>query len=73
MHLLLRIGFETLNLNRIFLRVDEANKAGIRAYEKSGFIHEGRFRQGVYQNGEYRDLLPMSVLRSEWKFAEQDK
>ena len=64
--LLLRIGFETLNLNRIFLRVDEANLGGIRAYEKAGFIHEGRFRQGTYQGGEYRDMLLMSVLRSEW-------
>jgi RimJ/RimL family protein N-acetyltransferase len=73
MRILLRTGFETLNLNRIFLRVDEANKGGIRAYEKAGFIHEGRFRQGVFQNGEYRDLLYMSVLRSEWKLDKQDK
>jgi diamine N-acetyltransferase len=64
--LLLRLGFETLNLNRIFLRVDEANRGGIRAYEKAGFIHEGRFRQGTFQDGEYRDMLFMSVLRSEW-------
>jgi diamine N-acetyltransferase len=66
MRLLLRIGFESLNLNRIFLRVDEANKGGIRAYEKAGFIHEGALRQGVFQAGQYRDMLVMSVLRSEW-------
>ena len=71
MHLLLRLGFETLNLNRIFLRVDEANKGGIRAYEKAGFVHEGRFRQGTFQNGEYRDMLLMSVLRSEWNPEKQ--
>jgi diamine N-acetyltransferase len=66
MRLLLRCGFETMNLNRIFLRVDENNKGGIRAYEKAGFIHEGRLRQATFQNGEYRDMLLMSVLRSEW-------
>ncbi len=66
MRLLLRVGFETLNLNRIFLRVDEANHGGIRAYEKAGFVHEGRFRKGTFQGGEYRDMLFMSVLRSEW-------
>ena len=71
MRLLLDHGFRTLNLNRIFLRVDEANKGGIRAYEKAGFVHEGRFRQGVYQNGEYRDMLFMSVLRSEWTLEKQ--
>jgi RimJ/RimL family protein N-acetyltransferase len=71
MRLLLRLGFETMNLNRIFLRVDEANKGGIRAYEKAGFVHEGRFRQGTFQNGEYRDMLLMSVLRSEWNPEKQ--
>ena len=66
MRLLLALGFDTLNLNRISLRVDEANKGGIRAYEKAGFIHEGRFREGTFQNGKYRDMLLMSVLRAEW-------
>jgi len=67
MRLLLRTGFNTMNLNRIFLRVDEANKGGIRAYEKAGFKLEGRFRQATFQDGEYRDILIMSVLCSEWE------
>jgi len=67
MRILLQVGFGTLNLNRVFLRVDAANKGGIRAYEKAGFIHEGRFRQGTYRDGQYDDMLFMSVLRSEWK------
>ncbi len=72
MRLLLRIGFETWNLNRIFLRVDEANKGGIRAYEKAGFVHEGRQRQANFYDGMYGDILFMSVLRSEWKREEQN-
>jgi diamine N-acetyltransferase len=66
MSLLLGLGFDTYNLNRIFLRVDEANKGGIRAYEKAGFVHEGRFREGAFKKGKYCDVLHMSVLRSEW-------
>ena len=66
MSLLLGLGFDTFNLNRISLRVDEANKGGIRAYEKAGFVNEGRFRQGTFQNGKYGDMLLMSVLRAEW-------
>jgi RimJ/RimL family protein N-acetyltransferase len=46
--------------------VYEENKGGIRAYEKAGFVHEGRFRQGTFQNGKYCDVLLMSVLRAEW-------
>ena len=71
MSLLLELGFGTMNLNRIFLRVDEANKGGIRAYEKAGFVHEGRLRQGMFKDGEYADVLLMSVIRAEWNPKKQ--
>lgn len=67
MQLLLDIGFKTLNLNRVFLRVYETNPRAIRAYEKAGFVHEGRLRQAEFRNGRYIDVLLMSVLRSEWQ------
>jgi RimJ/RimL family protein N-acetyltransferase len=66
MRLLVRHGFGTLNLNRIYLRVYEPNKRAIRAYEKAGFLLEGRLRQARYKNGQYQDEFIMSVLRSEW-------
>jgi RimJ/RimL family protein N-acetyltransferase len=64
--LLLKHGFETLNLNRVVLRVYDNNRRAIRAYEKAGFTHEGTLRQAAYKNGGYHDLHVMSVLRSEW-------
>ncbi len=67
MQLLLKHGFNTLNLNRIQLHVYENNRWAIRAYEKVGFIHEGRKREAHYKNGKYEDILIMSVLRSEWE------
>jgi RimJ/RimL family protein N-acetyltransferase len=66
MRLLLAHGFGILNLNRIYLRVYENNQRAIRAYEKAGFVHEGRMRQAEFRNGGYEDILLMSVLRSEW-------
>lgn len=65
--MLLKHGFDTLNLNRIFLRVFEDNPRAIRAYEKVGFVHEGRLRKAKYRDGQYLDILLMSVLREEWK------
>jgi len=62
MRLFLKHGFETLNLNRIFLVVYENNPRAIRAYEKAGFVLEGRQRQALYMDGEYSDVLMMSVL-----------
>jgi diamine N-acetyltransferase len=64
--LLAQHGFNTLNLNRIYLRVLENNHRAIRAYEKAGFIHEGRQRQAEFKDGKYLDLLVMSMLRSEY-------
>jgi RimJ/RimL family protein N-acetyltransferase len=64
--LTLKHGFETLNLNRIYLYVFETNPRAIRAYVKCGFVREGTLRQSAYRNGRYIDALLMSMLRSEW-------
>jgi diamine N-acetyltransferase len=66
MKLMLRHGFNTLNLNRIFLRVYASNPRAVKSYEYAGFVHEGRLRQAHFQDGQYVDVLIMSVLRSEW-------
>lgn len=65
--LLVRYGFDTLNLNRISLRVFENNRRAIRVYEKAGFVHEGRMRQAEYRDGKYLDVLLMSILREEFQ------
>lgn len=64
--LMLKHGFENLNLNRIYLYVYENNARGIKAYEAAGFVREGVLREGVYKNGKYLNLIVMSVLHSEW-------
>jgi RimJ/RimL family protein N-acetyltransferase len=65
--LVLKHGFENLNLNRIYLFVFSTNPRAVKAYEAAGFIKEGVERQGVYKNGHYIDVIEMSILRSEWK------
>ena len=57
MKLMLRHGFNHMNLHRIYLRVYEHNIRGIKAYEHAGFVHEGRLRQDVFREGVYRDVL----------------
>lgn len=65
--LLVTHAFNTLNLHRVYLRVFEDNTRAIRAYEKAGFVHEGRQRQAEFRQGRYCDVLLMSVLRIEWQ------
>lgn len=70
LELVLRHGFRTLNLNRVSLRVYADNLRALRAYEKAGFVLEGRMREAVYKRGHYQDVLLMSVLRAEWDARE---
>jgi RimJ/RimL family protein N-acetyltransferase len=64
--LALSYGFRELGLNRIELRVWGFNTRAIRAYEKAGFIQEGRRREAVFHDGAFHDELMMSVLASEY-------
>ena len=73
MSLLVKHCFETLNLNRVFLKVYTENIRAVRSYEKAGFVLEGRLREAVYKFGKYDDVLIMSVLRSEWTSRNKEK
>lgn len=66
MTLLQQHGFETLNLNRVYLRVYADNVRAVRSYEHAGFVLEGRLREANYKHGKYEDVLLMGVLRSEY-------
>jgi RimJ/RimL family protein N-acetyltransferase len=73
MVLLLRHCFDTLNLNRVYLRVYAENLRAKRSYDKAGFVEEGRQREGVYKHGKYDNVVIMSVLRSEWIARKKEK
>lgn len=67
--LVVRYGFEELNLNRIELEVFANNFRGIRAYQKAGFQHEGCLRQAVFREGRYEDIYRFAILREEYEDA----
>ncbi len=52
-HAILRYGFETFELRRIFARYMVSNPASGRVMEKLGMQFEGCFRQHVLKWGEY--------------------
>lgn len=65
--LMVRIGFEEFNLNRIWLTVYAPNAGAVRAYEKAGFVREGLLRQYAYIGGTYLDAHLMAILRSDYE------
>jgi UDP-4-amino-4,6-dideoxy-N-acetyl-beta-L-altrosamine N-acetyltransferase len=64
--LMMRYGFETLNLHRVTLQVFADNPRAIHIYEKLGFKKEGVMRQENYRDGRYGDTIVMGLLREEW-------
>lgn len=62
---IVRKGFQQLNLHRIFLTASSSNPGAIRAYEKAGFVHEGRMRESFYRNNEYSDKIFMGLLKTD--------
>ncbi|GHV07536.1 hypothetical protein FACS1894217_08540 [Clostridia bacterium] len=62
MRLLLKYGFETLNLNNVMLDAFEFNVGAIKCYENVGFKHIGRRRQSYFLNGRYYDQVIMDIL-----------
>ena len=67
MKVLLKFGFEYLNLNRIMLRVYDFNERGQKTYLKVGFTDVGKLRQAHFVNGKYHDVILMDILKEEWE------
>ena len=63
--LLVEFGFARRNLRRIHLQAIASNTAALRAYEKAGFLIEGRQREHAWVRGRYEDIVRMGILRSE--------
>lgn len=69
---MLEYGFETLGLNKIFLRLLEDNAKALRSYEKVGFrLIEDRREHVLLKQGE-RDVLFMEIDRTAWVRREEE-
>jgi UDP-4-amino-4,6-dideoxy-N-acetyl-beta-L-altrosamine N-acetyltransferase len=65
--LILKYAFETLNLHKVYLRVIDNNIRAIKSYEKLGFSVDGVLKDDVCIDGEFRDIVIMSVLKGQEK------
>jgi RimJ/RimL family protein N-acetyltransferase len=73
LQLLIRYGFNTLNLHRLNLDVYAFNERAQKCYRKVGFREEGKRREAIYINGAYHDLLTLGLLVDEWKSSQIKK
>lgn len=59
-------GFNRLKLHRIELGVYPENERAQRCYLRCGFKREALLRKLLYNDGVYRDIVWMSLLRDEF-------
>lgn len=61
------LAFGFLDLDRIWLVTSAENPRAIRAFEKAGFVTEGRLRQHQRRRGRLLDTMLMAMLRRDWE------
>lgn len=64
LHTVLDFAFNRLNLHKVYLRVFDYNINAINLYKKTGFKIDGKLRDEHFINGEYHDVLIMSILNN---------
>jgi len=63
---MLSLGFSTLHLHKVTLRIAVGNDASIRVAEKLGFTREGILREELRINGTWVDHILYSMLAHEY-------
>mgnify|MGYP001173869309 CR=1 FL=1 len=71
--LVVEYAFEKLNLNKVYLGVNAEHKRAIKVYRTAGFIEEGILRKEQYRNGNYYDVVRLSILREEYYAKREDE
>lgn len=65
--LLIRYGFNNLNLNKIWMELYEFDMKKINFFkEEFNFEIDGKLRQNCYEDGKYWDSFIISLLKSEF-------
>lgn len=60
--LVLQYAFDSLNLRRVYMGMTVRNRAMVRIAQKLGMRQEGLFREALYKEGKYLDVIQFSKL-----------
>ena len=64
--LILRHGFSSMNLHRIFCGTMQSNIPMQKLAVSLGMLEEGKVRDEVYKNGKYHDTFRYAILKDEF-------
>lgn len=64
--MLLNYAFDQLQLNKVYLNVDEENSIACRLYEKVGFVCEGIFIKDMLHKGRFINRKRYAILKEKF-------
>lgn len=64
------LGFDTLDLHRVFARCDARSQAPARLAKKLGMRLEAHYREHALFQGEWDEELHFAILDREWRHAD---
>ncbi|MDA8746202.1 UDP-4-amino-4,6-dideoxy-N-acetyl-beta-L-altrosamine N-acetyltransferase [Rubripirellula amarantea] len=64
--LVLELAFDDLKMHKVSCEVFASNPAPVAMHQRMGFKIEGTFRDHVFDDGDWIDVVRMSVLENEW-------
>lgn len=70
--LLLGHAFRRLNLRKVYSNVYAPNEASLRCQKRCGYVEEGRFKDDVFLNGQYHDVITLAAWRETFEAAEKE-
>lgn len=63
-------AFTEFGIRKVYVKLLTTNERGQGFYQRLGFVEEARLRKEYLLNGEYRDMVLMSLLKEDWMEVE---
>lgn len=69
---LLKLGFESFGLHRIFARCDARNDRSVKLAERLGMRREAHFREHAIFKGNWDEEFVYAILEDEWRAQQKE-
>jgi RimJ/RimL family protein N-acetyltransferase len=69
---LVRFAFDDMNLHKLRINVFDYNDRAKHVLKSRGFVEEGKLARDFYREGEYHDIVILSIFRDAFRAAEHE-
>ena len=70
--LALEYAFELINIRKLCCEIFVFNNSVIKLHRKFGFEQESYFKEHIFKNNKYEDVIGMAVFKSDWELKKPE-